>query len=87
MGRVPPGMCERCYAHGALVPAKVVHHITPISEDNVDDPNVTLNLDNLMRLCQDCHAVVHSSNKDAVRPRVAFDEHGNVIRRDDAWLF
>lgn len=77
-GVVPPGMCERCYARGELVPAVVVHHVTHISPQNVGDPSVTLDESNFQRLCVDCHAAVHSGNE---RPRVAFDEHGNVIRR------
>lgn len=84
-GSVPPGMCERCYEHGLLKPAKVVHHITHVSPENVGDPSVTLNLDNLMRLCQECHAAVHSSNPDQGPPRCGFDENGNVVFREDTW--
>lgn len=77
-GIVPPGMCERCYERGDLVPAKVVHHKIHLSTQNINDPKVTLGFDNFMRLCQDCHAAVH---KGYDPPRVAFDEHGNVVRR------
>lgn len=84
-GQVPSGMCERCYHHGFLNPAKVVHHITHVSPENVDDPSVTLNLDNLMRLCQDCHAAVHSKNADIGPRRYRFDENGNLVREEDTW--
>lgn len=84
-GYCPSGMCERCYQHGSLVPAKLVHHIKPISPENVNDPSITLNLDNLMRLCQDCHAAVHSSNPDVRPARYAFDESGNLIKLEDKW--
>ncbi len=77
-GLVPPGMCERCFERGELVPAKVVHHKIHLSPDNISDPSVTLGFDNFQRLCQDCHAAVH---KGCEAPRVAFDEFGNVVRR------
>lgn len=84
-GLVPPGMCERCYQHGLIRPAKVVHHVTWITPENVNDPSVTLNADNLMRLCQDCHAAAHSSTPDEGPPRYGFDENGNIIRKEDTW--
>lgn len=76
---VPPGMCERCFARGEYVSAKVVHHIVHVSPENVDDPHVTLSFDNFMRLCQDCHAAVHSSVPES---RVTFDEFGNVVWKE-----
>ena len=85
-GVVPPGMCERCYQHGLLRPAKLIHHITPITPYNVNDASVTLNLDNLMRLCQDCHAAVHSCRDDGPR-RYRVDEHGNIVRNEEQWLY
>lgn len=75
-GIVPPGMCERCYAQGELKPAKVVHHVIHLSPTNINDPDVTLSFSNFQRLCQDCHAAVHSGNEPT---RARFDEHGNVI--------
>lgn len=75
-GIVPPGMCERCFEQGNLVPAKVVHHKIHLSPDNIDDPHITLSFDNFQRLCQDCHAVVHSGEQTT---RARFDSNGNVI--------
>lgn len=86
-GFVPSGMCELCFSHGLYRPAKVVHHIVHITPENVDDPGVTLNADNLMRLCQDCHAAVHSSADYDGPSRYHFDEAGNIVRDDDGWLY
>lgn len=77
---IPPGMCERCFARGELNPAKVVHHIDHLTPQNVNDPHYTLRYGNLMRLCQDCHAYVHSGQDE---PRVGFDENGNVIPKKE----
>lgn len=87
VGFVPPGMCERCYQHGLLKPARVVHHITPITPDNVDDASVTYDLGNLMRLCQDCHADIHSKNPMNGPRRYSFDDMGNLIPVDEQWRY
>ena len=76
---VPPGMCERCFARGELKPAKLVHHIRHLTPENINDPEVTLDFSNFQRLCQDCHAFVHSGQEE---PRVSFDEDGGAIRPD-----
>lgn len=75
-GLIPPGMCERCFEQGKLVPAKVVHHKTHLTPENIDDPHITLAFSNFQRLCQDCHAAVHTGGQES---RIAFDEHGNVV--------
>lgn len=75
-GPCPPGMCERCFERGELVPAKLVHHKQHLTPANVDDPHVALNYDNFQRLCQDCHAAVHSG---ATESRVTFDESGRLV--------
>lgn len=75
-GVVPPGMCERCFRLGELTPATVVHHKVHLTPQNVDDPHVTLSYGNMMRLCQDCHAFVHSSQ---TAQRVTFDEDGRLV--------
>lgn len=76
-GLIPPNMCERCYEQGKLVPAKVVHHKTILTPENINDPHVTLSFSNFQRLCQDCHAAVHAGHEPT---RAIFDEYGNVIR-------
>lgn len=77
---VPPGMCERCFALGKLNPAKVVHHIEHLTPQSVNDPHYGLRYANLRRLCQDCHAFVHSGQTES---RVTFDESGNVVPKQE----
>lgn len=77
-GICPPGMCERCFSMGVLRPANTVHHVTWLTPDNIGDPSVSLSFDNLMRVCMDCHAAIHSGLGEAT-PRVAFDSEGNVV--------
>ena len=78
-GTVPPGMCERCYSNGIMRPAKVVHHIVHLTPENIDDPKITLGFDNFQRLCQDCHAFVHTGYEP---PRYSFGANGEIVGRD-----
>ena len=71
------GLCERCYAKGLIVPATMVHHKVYISPENIDDPNVTLNWDNLEALCNDCHAAEHAT----LIKRYKVDEYGRVTSK------
>ena len=51
-------MCTRCHN-----PAQEVHHIIRLSVDNINDPNITINPDNLISLCRDCHFKEHEQEK------------------------
>ena len=70
------GLCELCLKDGIYKPGKVVHHIKHLSPQNINDDRVTLGWDNLMLLCQDCHAKIH---KKEITTRYKFNERGEVI--------
>ena len=72
------GLCERCMAEGRIRAAVVAHHKTPITQDNITDPSITLNLDNLVALCVDCHAAIHHPG---MRKRFTIDATGRVSPR------
>ena len=57
------GLCERCYAKGLIRAGVIVHHKCYISPENINDPTVTLNYDNLELLCQECHNNEHFEQK------------------------
>ncbi len=61
--RSKSGLCERCLKRGIIKPGAEVHHIRPLTPDNIGNPNVTLNWDNLELLCKDCHAAQHSARR------------------------
>ena len=68
------GLCERCLKKGIVKAGEAVHHITPITPENINDPNITLSWDNLMLVCRDCHGELHR------RPRrYKVDELGRII--------
>ena len=78
-------LCERCLAKGQYTPAKIVHHLTYITPDNIDDPNITLNFNNLEALCWECHdnEHEHGRSKFGEKKRFKVDAFGNVTIRDD----
>jgi len=66
------GLCEMCLRRGRYTAATLVHHIKPVTAENVNDPAITLNSENCMALCTDCHASIHSDKGYII------DENGNV---------
>lgn len=66
-------LCERCGE-----PAKIVHHKTYLTRNNINDVSIALNWDNLEALCQDCHNKEHHRNE--TPKRYSFDADGNVIQ-------
>lgn len=68
-------LCERCLAAGLIEPGDEVHHRTPLTPDNLDDPAITLSPDNLMLLCLTCHDDMHRmlSGAETARWRVTAD--------------
>ena len=54
------GLCERCLAKGIINAGSKerpleCHHKIPLTAQNVHDPAVALNWDNLELLCKSCH--------------------------------
>ncbi len=67
-------LCEDCIKRGLIIPGEIVHHIKPITEDNINDPEITLAWDNLRLLCRSCHEQVHRRTP----LRYTIDEQGKV---------
>lgn len=68
------GRCEKSGAIGTEV-----HHIIHLTEKNVIDPEVSLNQENLLLLCNECHNKVHGRFEGS---RVyEFDRDGMVVKK------
>lgn len=74
--------CEDCLAKGIETPAVIVHHIEELNPDNINDPEVTMNFDNLKAVCRKCHADEHINHVNA--RRYFFGENGEVILKKSA---
>lgn len=66
-------ICEKCGE-----PASIVHHIIWLDGYNVHDSNISLNEDNLMAVCLQCHNVIHYGS-DPVREGLMFTADGQLI--------
>ena len=83
-------LCNRChkpvYVDGISkwIPKQqrrtgIVHHKIYLDDTNVNDINVTLNIDNLEGICKECHEKEHHTDE-VTRNGVTFDEDGNLIK-------
>ena len=70
------GLCEDCLKQGRITAGAEVHHIKALTPDNIGNPNITLNWDNLCLLCKDCH----EEEKDRVQKRLPRETaHGSAV--------
>lgn len=68
-------LCEICYAKGLIVPGVIVHHKIHITPENITNPSIALDWNNLQLVCRDCHAEIHARSS----KRYKLDEFGRVI--------
>ena len=57
----------------------IVHHVIHLEESNIYDDNITLNLDNLIGVCKDCHEQLHHTDQ-VTRKGYIFDNEGNITK-------
>lgn len=72
------GLCEDCLAKGIITGGAEVHHVIPLTVDNIGDPKITLSWSNLRLLCKDCHAKRHAAGK---RYRIDFATGAVEVRK------
>ena len=72
------GLCEICWANGIPKAGELVHHKIPLTPENINDTNITLNWDNLQCVCRECHHKLHEHRPQRKR-RYQLDELGRVV--------
>lgn len=65
------GLCEECGSVG-----EEVHHKIRLTPENVTDINVSINQENLMLLCKECHNKEHGRFEKGQQ----FDKEGNLVK-------
>lgn len=73
------GLCEICLKNGEYTPGDIVHHIKYITPQNINDPEITLNFNNLQLLCQEHHNKIHSTSK-ATKDGYRFNAKGELVQ-------
>ena len=58
----------------------IVHHKEFLNESNIYNDYVTLNEDNLIGVCKDCHEELHHQDI-STRKEYVFDDDGNFVLR------
>ena len=64
--------------------AEIVHHKIHLQPENINDYSISVNLDNLISVCHDCHDKIHAKDKGFGRIQeeknpYTFDENGMLI--------
>lgn len=76
------GLCQVCQER----PAVIVHHKIWLNADNINDYNITLNEDNLIPVCRECHALIHEGDSNSIKPTakgIVFDIKGKLVKEDN----
>ena len=68
------GLCVDCLKRGKITPAEEVHHIIPLTPENITDLNISLGSDNLVSVCRECHKARHGARQ----RRYKVDDFGHV---------
>lgn len=69
------GLCECCHKEQGYI----VHHIVNITADNINNPDIVLNENNLRYECKHCHDLEDGHYYDSLKIKklkVSFDEQG-----------
>ena len=66
--------CEECLERGVFTMGDEVHHVIALTPENINDPSISLNLDNLVSLCRECHQKRHGAHA----RRYELDDLGRV---------
>jgi 5-methylcytosine-specific restriction endonuclease McrA len=72
------GLCERCQRSGIFKPGKIAHHKIHLTPENINDPKISLNIDLIEYICEDCHNKEHKSKSNKT---YTFDSDGRIIPR------
>lgn len=70
------GLCQIC--HSKL--GYIVHHKVTLNASNITDANISLNFENLMYVCKDCHDKFPGHGVGNGKPKkYFFDESGQIF--------
>lgn len=59
----------------------IVHHKIWLDNNNINDDDITINDDNLIGVCKECHENIHHPDV-SHRKDVMFDDDGNLISKE-----
>lgn len=69
------GMCEKCKQE----PGYILHHKVVLTEQNINNKDITLNHCNLEYVCKVCHEKTHYEIEKGKNFFVSFDSNGQIV--------
>lgn len=72
-------VCQEC----GKTDCNTVHHIIPLTEANINNTDISVNMDNLETICKDCHDKVHGryQARNELSSKVyTYDSQGHIVR-------
>ena len=73
------GLCEECQDKAGYI----VHHKTILTRENISDPDISLNHNNLEYVCKDCHDLFDGHGLNKTKPLCRFTPDGQPISLRD----
>jgi len=67
--------CAYCYGR-----AEEIHHVIPLTPENINDPMISLNPDNLLSLCHNCHTKITKGFTGDLQEGYVFTDDGQVTK-------
>lgn len=67
--------CRDCHSR-----ASEVHHIKPLTPENIDNWDISLNPNNLISLCKKCHSKITDGYTGDIQGDYIFNENGEVVK-------
>ena len=77
------GLCEECLKHNKIEPGYILDHIIELTPENINNPDISLNHDNLQYLCLICHNKKTFGNNDITVDGLRFNEYGDLIKVEE----
>ena len=78
-------ICDIC---GKACKRYIVHHKIKLTADNINNPDISLNENNLQLLCIECHTKLHEAQGDIHQHNagrtIMFDVDGNIAKVIDS---
>lgn len=74
-------LCERCAREGTESPATVAHHKIYLTRSNINDPDISMNWNNLEALCREHHYQEHHRRASSILTESGyfFDANGQLV--------
>ena len=77
------GLCEECLKHGKIEPGYILDHIIELTPENINNPEISLNHDNLQYLSLSCHnKKTFGKGEETTVEGLVFNEHGELVRSE-----